>query len=221
MAQEELVGEKDLQINVKMAETWLIDLEEYIKCGVHIGTRIKNKDTRKFIAKIRPDGLAIIDIVKTDERLRLAAKLLSKYEPNEILVVGRRETARKPLLMFSKFTNILTYPKRYPPGLLTNISLDNFRDVKVVFVTDPILDINALYDAYRVGKLTIALVDTNNSLKYIDFAIPANNRGAKSLALIYYLLAREYLRSKGLIPKKAELSVSYEEFIEASLEEEE
>jgi len=201
--------------------SWLVPLEEYIKAGVHIGTKIKTRDMKKFIAKIRGDGLAIIDITKTDERLRVVTKFLSRYEPSEILVVGRRETARKPLQMLNRYTNILTYPKRYPPGLLTNVSLPSFSDVEVVVITDPILDKNALLDAYRTGKVIIGLVDTNNTLRYIDIAVPCNNRGAKSLALIYYLIAREYLRNRGIIPKKGELDVGYTGFIETEKEEEE
>ena len=122
--------------------------------------------------------------------------------------------------MLNKYTGINVYPKRYPPGLLTNPALDIFKDVDVVVITDPILDRNALLDAYRTGKTTIAFVDTNNSLSYIDIAIPANNRGAKSLALLYYIIAREYLRNKGLLSKRGELPISYEEFMEKGLEEE-
>jgi small subunit ribosomal protein S2 len=219
MAQEEL--EERRQYKMAQENIWLVSLEEYIKAGVHIGTRIKNKQTKKFIARVRSDGLAIIDVMKLDERLRLSTKLLSKYEPYQILAVGRRETARKPLQMLNKYTGINVYPKRYPPGLLTNPALDIFKDVDVVIITDPILDRNALLDAYRTGKITIAFVDTNNSLSYIDIAIPANNRGAKSLALLYYIIAREYLRNRGLLSKREELPVSYEEFMEKGLEEEE
>jgi small subunit ribosomal protein S2 len=219
MAQEGLEERK--QYKMAQENIWLVSLEEYIKAGVHIGTKIKNKQTKKFIARIRSDGLAIIDVIKLDERLRLSAKLLSKYEPYQILAVGRRETARKPLQMLNKYTGINVYPKRYPPGLLTNPALDIFKDVDVVIITDPILDRNALLDAYRTGKITIAFVDTNNSLSYIDIAIPANNRGAKSLALLYYIIAREYLRNRGLLSKRGELPISYEEFMERGLEEEE
>jgi len=219
MAQEELEERK--QYKMAQENIWLVSLEEYIKAGVHIGTKIKNKQTKKFIARVRSDGLAIIDVIKLDERLRLSTKLLSKYEPYQILAVGRRETARKPLQMLNKYTGINVYPKRYPPGLLTNPALDIFKDVDVVIITDPILDRNALLDAYRTGKITIAFVDTNNSLSYIDIAIPANNRGAKSLALLYYIIAREYLRNRGLLSKREELPVSYEEFMEKGLEEEE
>jgi len=219
MAQEELEERK--QYKMAQENIWLVSLEEYIKAGVHIGTKIKNKQTKKFIARVRSDGLAIIDVMKLDERLRLSTKLLSKYEPYQILAVGRRETARKPLQMLNKYTGINVYPKRYPPGLLTNPALDIFKDVDVVIITDPILDRNALLDAYRTGKITIAFVDTNNSLSYIDIAIPANNRGAKSLALLYYIIAREYLRNRGLLSKREELPVSYEEFMEKGLEEEE
>ncbi|MCG2867918.1 MAG: 30S ribosomal protein S2 [Candidatus Nanopusillus sp.] len=219
MAQGEL--EEGKQHKMAQENIWLVSLEEYIKAGVHIGTKIKNKQTKKFIARVRSDGLAIIDVMKLDERLRLSTKLLSKYEPYQILAVGRRETARKPLQMLNKYTGINVYPKRYPPGLLTNPALDIFKDVDVVIITDPILDRNALLDAYRTGKITIAFVDTNNSLSYIDIAIPANNRGAKSLALLYYIIAREYLRNRGLLSKREELPVSYEEFMEKGLEEEE
>ena len=218
MAQEELEEKK--QYKMAQENMWLVSLEEYIKAGVHIGTKIKNKQTKKFIARVRSDGLAIIDVIKLDERLRLSAKLLSKYEPYQILAVGRRETTRKPLQMLNKYTGINVYPKRYPPGLLTNPALDIFKDVDVVIITDPILDRNALLDAYRTGKTTIAFVDTNNSLSYIDIAIPANNRGAKSLALLYYIITREYLRNKGLLSKRGELPISYEEFMEKGLEEE-
>jgi len=218
MAQEELEERK--QYKMAQENMWLVSLEEYIKAGVHIGTKIKNKQTKKFIARVRSDGLAIIDVIKLDERLRLLAKLLSKYEPYQILAVGRRETTRKPLQMLNKYTGINVYPKRYPPGLLTNPALDIFKDVDVVVITDPILDRNALLDAYRTGKTTIAFVDTNNSLSYIDIAIPANNRGAKSLALLYYIIARGYLRNKGLLSKRGELPISYEEFMEKGLEEE-
>jgi len=219
MAQGEL--EEGKQHKMAQENIWLVSLEEYIKAGVHIGTKIKNKQTKKFIARVRSDGLAIIDVMKLDERLRLSTKLLSKYEPYQILAVGRRETARKPLQMLNKYTGINVYPKRYPPGLLTNPALDIFKDVDVVIITDPILDRNALLDAYRTGKITIAFVDTNNSLSYIDIAIPANNRGVKSLALLYYIIAREYLRNRGLLSKREELPVSYEEFMEKGLEEEE
>ena len=218
MAQEELEERK--QYKMAQENMWLVSLEEYIKAGVHIGTKIKNKQTKKFIARVRSDGLAIIDVIKLDERLRLLAKLLSKYEPYQILAVGRRETTRKPLQMLNKYTGINVYPKRYPPGLLTNPALDIFKDVDVVIITDPILDRNALLDAYRTGKTTIAFVDTNSSLSYVDIAIPANNRGAKSLALLYYIIAREYLRNKGLLSKRGELPISYEEFMEKGLEEE-
>ncbi|MGC9079177.1 MAG: 30S ribosomal protein S2 [Nanopusillaceae archaeon] len=199
---------------------WLVNLEDYIKAGVHIGTKIKNKETKKFIARVRSDGLAIIDVNKIDERLRLATRLLSKYEPYEILAVGRRETARKPLLMLHKYTGINVYPGRYPPGLLTNTSLEIFKDVEVVIITDPILDKNALLDAYRTGKVIVAFVDTNNSLRYIDLAIPANNRGSRSLALLYYIITREYLSARGLIGRKSDFPISYEEFVEKELEEE-
>ncbi len=193
-------------------EEWLVPPEEYIKAGVHLGTRVKTEDMKRFISKIRPDGLAIIDIAKTDERLRLVSKFISRYEPDQILVVGRREVAVKPIQMFSKYTKIKAYPGRYPPGALTNPQLKNYVDPEVVIITDPLLDRNALKDAYETGRIIIAFCDTNNTFEMIDIVIPANNKGAKSLALLYWILAREYLRNRGIIPKKGSLDVTWEAF---------
>lgn len=189
---------------------WLVSPEEYIRAGVHLGTRIKTEDMKKFISRVRPDGLAIIDINKTNERLYILSRFLSRYDPKDILVVGRREVARKPILMFQKYTNVLAFPGRYPPGALTNPKLDIFVDPEVVIITDPLLDVNALKDAYSTGKVIIAFCDTNNTFNMIDFVVPANNKGERSLALLYWILAREYLKLRGI---SKELDVSYEEFM--------
>lgn len=138
--------------------------------------------------------------------------MLSYYEPNEILVVGRRETAITPIKKFSEITKVKAFPGRYPPGTLTNPQLKYYMEPEVILITDPIMDKNALHDAYESGITILALCDTNHTKNYIDFCIPANNRGSKSLALIYWILAREYLRNRGVIGKDEQLKVPVEEF---------
>ena len=190
----------------------LVPINWYVKAGVHIGTKHLTKDMKPFVARIREDGLVIFDINKIDERLRWAGKFLANYDPQDILVVGRRETAITPVQKFAEVTGAKAFPGRYPPGALTNPELDYYIEPEVIIVTDPIIDRNALMDAFKSGITILALCDSNHTKNYIDFCIPGNNRGIKSLALIYWILAREYLRNRGVIPKDGTLKVPVEEF---------
>jgi small subunit ribosomal protein S2 len=191
----------------------LVPLEVYLKHGVYLGTKNRNKYIMKFVHKVRKDGLVIFDIKKTDERIRDVAKLLAKYEPEDIIVVGRREYSWKPIMKFSEITGIKAFPKRYPPGILTNPQLPNFVRAKLVLLVDPLIDKNALKDAFDTGLTIVALIDSNNTTNKIDLAIPCNNKGKKSLALIFYLLAREYLKEKGVIKEDKEFNYKVEDFV--------
>ncbi len=190
----------------------LVPLEVYLKHGVYLGTKNRNKYIMKFVHRIRRDGLVIFDIKKTDERIRKVAKFLAKYNPEDIIVVGRREYAWKPISKFGEVTGIRSFPRRYPPGILTNPQLPNFIRAKVVLLVDPLIDKNALKDAFDTGITIVSLVDSNNTTNKIDLAIPCNNKGKKSLALIFYLLAREYLKEKGIIKSNEEFNCSIEDF---------
>lgn len=190
----------------------LVESEVYLKSGIHIGTKFKTKDMSPFIFKKRHDGLSIMNLQLIDERIKTAAKILSNYEPEEILVVGRRENAWKAIKKFSKSTGIDTFAGRYPPGSLTNPDLPNYIEKRVLLITDPWPDRNAIKDALKVGIYVIALADTNNVFNGIDFIIPSNNKGRKSLGVVFYLLAREYLRNKGFLGSEQELDESIEKF---------
>ncbi|MEO2154623.1 MAG: 30S ribosomal protein S2 [Nanoarchaeota archaeon] len=191
----------------------LVPVEVYLKNGVYLGTRFKNKYIKPYIFRIRRDGLVIFDIRKIDEKIRTAAKLLAKYNPEDIIVVGRREYSWKPIVKFAEIIGAKAYPRRYPPGILTNPELPNFVNAKLVLVVDPLLDKNAVKDAYDTGKPVVALVDSNNTTNMVDLAIPCNNKGRKSLALIFYLLAREVLKEKGVIKDDKEFNYSIEDFV--------
>jgi len=167
-----------------------------------------------FIYKTRPDGLSVLNLQKIDERLRLASGFLAQYDPEKVLIVSRRENGWKAVKAFSKFTGCKAFAGRYPPGILTNPNLDKFIEVDVILVTDPWPDRNAIRDALRIGVPVIALCDTNNQSNSIDFVLPCNNKGKKSLGLIFYILAREFLRKKGVIKEDEEPPFSVEEFTE-------
>ncbi|HII72413.1 TPA: 30S ribosomal protein S2 [Candidatus Woesearchaeota archaeon] len=192
----------------------LVPIDQYLKAGIHIGTKFKTKYMENFIYKNRPDGLYVLNLQKIDERLETAAKFLARYEPEQILVVCRRENGWKPAKQFGKLTGAKVFAGRYPPGILTNPDLSNFMEVKVILAVDAWPDRNAINDAKRVGVPVIALCDTNNQANNIDLVIPCNNKGKKALGLLFHILTTEYLREKGLLARNKELDVSVEDFTE-------
>ena len=204
------VGER----TVSEQEQLLIDSNEYLKSGIHIGTKFKTKYMADFIYKTRPDGLSVLNLKRIDERLTIAINFLSQYEPNEILVVSRRENAWKALKQLNKHTGIKVITGRYPPGILTNINLKTFNEPKVLFVCDPWTDKNAVNDAIKIGIVVVGLCDTNNQSNNVDLVVPCNNKGKKSVGLVFYLLSREYLRKKGLFRGDEEFKATIEDFTE-------
>jgi small subunit ribosomal protein S2 len=196
-----------------MSETeLLIPQDEYLKSGIHIGTKFKTKYMQHFIYKTRDDGLSVLNLKKIDERLALAAKFLAHYAPEDILVVSRRENGWKPVKLFGEILGIRVLLGRYPPGILTNPALEGFTEAKVILVVDAWPDRNAVTDAMSVGIPVVALCDTNNQANNIDFVIPCNNKGKKSLGLIFWLVAREYLKGRGQLQNDSDFKHSVEEF---------
>jgi len=190
----------------------LIPNEEYLKAGIHIGTKFKTKYMKKFIYKTRTDGLSVLNIQKIDERIRFAANLLSQYKPEDILVVSRRENGWKPISKFAKMIGCKFFAGRYPPGLMTNPNLETYIEVKLVFIIDAWPDRNAVKDALKIGIPVMALCDSNNQSNGIDFVIPCNNKGKKSLGLLFFLLTRELMKKKGLIKDDSEFKEPLEDF---------
>jgi small subunit ribosomal protein S2 len=202
---------------IKMAEeqqTMLMPLEAYLKSGIHIGTKFKTRYMEDFVYKTKPDGLYILNLQKIDERINLAANMLAQYNPEDILIVSRRENSWKAANMFGKATGIRVFTGRYPPGILTNTALDNFIQARLIVVTDAWPDKNAVNDAIKVGIPIIALCDTNNQTNNLDLVVPCNNKGKKSLGIAFYILAKEYLIRKGLLEKGKEPDFKLEDFSE-------
>ncbi len=195
-----------------MDEEWLVPQDVYLKSGIHIGTKFKTKYMAPFIYKIRPDGLAILNLQKINERLKIAAKMLARYDPKDVIIACKRENGWKPVAMFGKVTGIRTFVGRYPPGALTNPQLKTYTEAKLIMIIDPWPDKNIMLDALNVGIPVMALCDSNNQTNNIDFVIPCNNKGAKSLGLIFYILAREYMKNKGLIKSDDEFKYKVEDF---------
>ncbi|MCD6215454.1 MAG: 30S ribosomal protein S2 [Candidatus Aenigmatarchaeota archaeon] len=177
-----------------MAKKLLVPREQYLTAGVHIGMTFKVADMKKFIYKIRPNGLAVLNIALVDQRIDAAANMLAKSK--RILAVSRKENAHQAVIAFAKAVGGRAIAERFMPGSLTNPSFKNFFEPDIIVITDPIVDKQALTEAVSLGIPIISLCDTFNRTSYIDLVIPCNNKGKKSLALIYWLLARETLKKR-------------------------
>jgi small subunit ribosomal protein S2 len=193
-------------------EEMIVSEETYMTSGVHIGTRQKTADIKEFIYKVRNDGLYIIDVKKTDERIKKAAKFLALYDPSKVLAVSVRQYGQKPIKKLGESTGIQVLEGRFRPGSLTNPNSKNFYEPEVVLLTDPLADIQALHEAKNVGIPVVALCDTNNETRYIDLVIPTNNKGRRALALIYWLLSKAILQEQGKIKSDDDFKPSVEDF---------
>ena len=186
--------------------------ETYMTSGAHIGTRQKTSDIKDFIYKVRNDGLYIIDVKKTDERIKTAAKFISKFDPNTALIVSVRQYGQKPIKMLSDSTGVQVLDGRFRPGTLTNPSYRDFFEPDVVFVIDPLIDEQVIKEARKRRVPIVALCDTFNISKDIDLCIPVNNNGRKSISLILWLMAREILKNRGDLKKNDDYKLTIKDF---------
>lgn len=198
--------------NEKNSEEMMISDEIYMTSGVHIGTRQKTADMMDYIYKVRNDGLYIIDINKTDKKINIASKFISKFDPENVLVVSVRQYGQKPIRKLSEYTGIKVLDGRFRPGTLTNPTAKGFIEPELLIVTDPLADSQALNEARNIGIPVVGLCDTNNELKYIDIVIPTNNKGRRALALVYWLLSRAILKEKGKIKSYEDFKPTVEDF---------
>ncbi|MGK2230421.1 MAG: small subunit ribosomal protein S2 [Methanobacteriota archaeon] len=183
---ESFEGEDDL----------LIPVDDYLSSGVHIGTQQKTGHMERFIHRVREDGLYVLDVAKTDERIRTAANFLENYEPSSILVTSSRRYGQHPAETFAEATGARVRSGRFIPGTLTNPDYDGYIEPDILVVTDPIGDAQAVKEAVTVGIPVIAMCDTNNATNNVDLVIPTNNKGRKALAVVYGLLAEELLDTR-------------------------
>ncbi|MDR3062824.1 MAG: 30S ribosomal protein S2 [Methanobrevibacter sp.] len=192
----------------------LIPLDKYLAAGLHIGTQQKTHDMEKYIYRVRQDGLYVLDINKTNERILAAAKFLSKYDPEDILVVSTRQYGQAPVKKFGEIIGTKTIPGRFIPGSLTNPKYAKFIEPKVIVVTDPRSDAQAILESKQIGVPIVGLCDTENLLSTVDLTIPVNNKGRKAIALVYWLLAREIKKIRGevVLTEDEEWEVKSEDF---------
>ncbi|MCU0851792.1 MAG: 30S ribosomal protein S2 [Thermoplasmata archaeon] len=206
----------DTQPQTDTGTSLLIPEDVYLTSGVHIGTQQKSADMKEFIFKVRSDGLYVLDVKKTDERIRVAARFMARFPPERILIVSARQYGQKPAKVFGKAVGAKVIAGRFVPGSLTNPILPNFIEPEMLFVTDPAADEQALNEALNVGIPVIGICDANNETKYVDLVIPSNNKGRRALATVYWLLTREVMKARGQLANDDDFKMTVDEF-EASL----
>ena len=190
----------------------LVPEDVYLTSGVHIGTQYKSADMKDFIYKVRQDGLYVLNVKKTDERIRAAAHFLAGFDPKRIRVASARQYGQRPAREFSKAIGAPAFAGRFVPGTLTNPINPSFMEPDVLVVTDPAADKQALAEAMNLGIPIIAMCDANNETRNVDLVIPTNNKGRRSLACIYWLLTREVLVARGDIKDPADFKMEIEDF---------
>ena len=189
---------EDLKEKVKAQKKtdMLIPLEDYVKAGIYLGTKAVTPDMKPFVYRRRADGLAIFNTDLIDAKLKEGIEYLNKFEPEDVILVCKRQAGWKAVKMFSHLTGIKVFTKKYPAGILTNSQLPDFFENELTIVADSWLDKNALNDTLKVNKKVLMICDTNNFAKGADQIIIGNNKHVKSLGVIFYLLAREYCKAK-------------------------
>jgi small subunit ribosomal protein S2 len=184
--------------------------EEYLASGIHIGMKQRTEDMKPYIYKIRADGLAVLNLGLINERIKMAAKMLSKCK--NILAVGRKSVAHEVVKKFAEAIGAKCIVGRFLPGTLTNPAFRNYFEADIVLISDPLVDYQALKEAVTARTAVVAVCDTFNETRQIDFIIPANNKSRKSLGTLYFLLAREILKDRGEIKSDSEFKYKVEDF---------
>lgn len=203
----------DLKKKVKdeeeVAENTLVPMDDYLKASIHLGTRVITPDMREFVYRRRADGLAVFNTALLDQKIREALAYFTQFKAEDIIFVCKREAGWKAAQKFAEITGIRIFTKKYPAGILTNTNLENFFETKLVVIADPWLDKNALEDARRVHVPVLSICDTNNFTQGITTILPGNNKSAKSLGMMLYLMAKQYCETN-----KIKTEVKIQDFIE-------
>ena len=205
---------------VAAEEELLLPRDVLLSAGIHIGTRMKTRDMEPFIYRVRPDGLFVLDVKKTDDRIRVAARFLARFEHAKVAAAASRLYAQEPVKKFCEVTGSTPLVGRFVPGLLSNPLSPRRVDPEVIVVSDPRADAQAVKEAGNVGIPIVALCSTDNEFAGVDFVIPTNNKGRRALAVIFWLLARQILRERGELASDKEPPFTIEDF-EAKITKEE
>ena len=206
---------------VMSEQTEAIDIKKLIeRSGLRVGTNVKTKFMKPFITKTTDEGLYMLDGDMIFEKIMTSAKFINRVGAENIIVCSGRQYAGIPIEQFCEMTGAKHHLGRFMPGTLTNPSLPYYIEPKIVFISDPEVDEQALIEATNAGIPVIGLSNTENITSKLDIIIPANNRGRRALATMYWLLVRQILIEKGELKENESMKKEIEDFEAKHTEEE-
>ena len=194
--------------------------KKILSTGIRVGTQVKTKFMKPFITKASPEGLYMIDLDITLEKIQTAAKFINRLGTDKIIVCSARQYANTPIERFCEILDSKKLLGRFMPGTLTNPSLPYYIEPKLVLVSDPQVDEQAVTEATNAGIPVIGIANTDNITSKLDLIIPANNRGRKALATVYWLLVRQILIERGELKEDEPMKYEIDDF-ETKITEEE
>ncbi len=202
-------------------QTEVTDIKKMvISTGIRVGTQVKTKFMKPFITKASPEGLYMLDLDITLEKIQTAAKFINRLGTDKLIVCSGRQYAETPIEKFCEMLGSKSLLGRFMPGTLTNPSLPYYIEPKLVLISDPQVDEQAVREATNAGIPVIGIANTDNITSKLDVIIPANNRGRKALATVYWLLVRQVLIERGDLKEDESMKYEIDDFETKIIEEE-
>jgi len=194
--------------------------KKILATGIRVGTQVKTKFMKSFITTASPEGLYMLDLDITLEKIKTAAKFINRVGTDNLIVCTGRRYAETPIEKFCEMLDAKKLLGRFMPGTLTNPSLPYYIEPKLVLISDPQVDEQAITEATNAGIPVIGIANTDNITSKLDVIIPANNRGRKALATVYWLLVRQILIERGELKEDEPMKYEIDDF-ETKITEEE